>query len=99
MSGVKPAFIRNQFGGTLGGPIWRDHTFFFMDYEGIRQIALSFGTASLPTLEQRSGTFLLHPASGAAVPIPLRYPITRPVDANAIITASDQPSFTTACLR
>ena len=46
-SGVKPSFIRNQFGGTFGGPIWRDHTFFFMDYEGVRQIALSFGTATL----------------------------------------------------
>jgi len=98
ISGVKPAFIRNQFGGTFGGPIWRDHTFFFMDYEGVRQIALSFGTASLPTLEQRSGTFLLHPASGAAVPIPLRNPITGQVYANGIIPASDQTSFAKAVL-
>ncbi len=98
ISGVKPAFIRNQFGGTFGGPIWRDHTFFFMDYEGVRQIALSFGTASLPTLEQRSGTFLLHPASGAAVPIPLRNPITGQVYANGVIPASDQTSFAKAVL-
>src|SRR5882757_9526652 len=49
--GVKPTFIRNQFGGTFGGPIWKDHTFFFMDYEGVRQIFKSFATATLPTAE------------------------------------------------
>ena len=33
----KPAFRRNQFGGSAGGPIQKDKTFFFGDYEGIRQ--------------------------------------------------------------
>src|ERR1700732_5170593 len=31
-----PSFKRNQFGGTIGGPLVKDHTFFFADYEGIR---------------------------------------------------------------
>jgi hypothetical protein len=30
-------FKRNQFGGDIGGPIWRNHTFFFLTYEGLRQ--------------------------------------------------------------
>ncbi len=30
-------FKRNQFGGDLGGPLWRDRTFFFLTYEGLRQ--------------------------------------------------------------
>ena len=30
-------FIRNQFGGDLGGPTWKDHTFFHLSYEGSRQ--------------------------------------------------------------
>ncbi len=30
-------FIRNQFGGDAGGPIWKDHTFIFGSYEGLRQ--------------------------------------------------------------
>ncbi len=33
----EPSFRRNQFGATLGGPILRDKTFFFINYEGFRQ--------------------------------------------------------------
>ena len=33
----KPPFKRNQFGAALGGPIRKDHTFFFFTYEGVRQ--------------------------------------------------------------
>src|ERR1700737_431225 len=32
-----PPFKRNQFGGAVGGPIFKNRTFFFADYEGIRQ--------------------------------------------------------------
>ncbi len=32
-----PPFRRNQFGGTTGGPVVKDHTFFFFAYEGLRQ--------------------------------------------------------------
>ncbi len=88
--GVKPTFIRNQFGGTFGGPIWRDHTFFFMDYEGVRQIFKSFATATLPTPEQSTGTFLLHRVDGSTAPIPLQNPITGKVYPNGIIPAADQ---------
>ena len=34
---VKPEYRRNQFGGTMGGPIAENHTFFFVDYQGQRQ--------------------------------------------------------------
>ena len=96
--GKKPAFIRNQYGATLGGPIWKDHTFAFVDWESVRQIALSFGTATLPTAEQRSGTFLLHSASGSTAPIPLQNPINGKVYANGIIPTADQTPFARAVL-
>jgi len=32
----KSALRQNDFGGTLGGPIWKDRTFFFVSYEGLR---------------------------------------------------------------
>src|SRR6202158_903218 len=45
--GSIPPFKRNQFGGTLGGPIQKDGTFFFVDYEGIRQ---SLGVTTVATV-------------------------------------------------
>jgi hypothetical protein len=45
----KPArqnsFIRNNPGGAFSGPIWRDHTFFFLSYEGLRQHLAPSSTA------------------------------------------------------
>jgi hypothetical protein len=35
-SGPKPVFRQNQYGGSLGGPIRPNKTFFFMDYDGLR---------------------------------------------------------------
>ncbi len=74
----KPKFIRNQFGGTFGGPIFHDKTFFFADYEGLRQIANSAATSStLPTANQRAGLFYLNDdPSNPANAIPLKNPIT-----------------------
>ena len=36
---AKPDFKQNQFGGTFGGPIIKDKTFFFGDYQGLRENA------------------------------------------------------------
>ncbi|MEW6130179.1 MAG: TonB-dependent receptor [Acidobacteriota bacterium] len=53
--GNKPPLIRNQFGFTLGGPILKDRTFFFLDYEGFRQISKNLVFSTLPSLAQRNG--------------------------------------------
>jgi hypothetical protein len=37
LPGRKAPLKRNNFGGAIGGPIWRDRTFFFGSYEGLRQ--------------------------------------------------------------
>lgn len=51
---ARPAFKRNEFGGTFGGPIRRDRTFFFADYQGIRLRQPQSLVASIPTLAQRT---------------------------------------------
>ncbi|MDE1156046.1 MAG: carboxypeptidase regulatory-like domain-containing protein [Acidobacteriaceae bacterium] len=76
--GGNPKFIRNQFGATFGGPIWKDRTFFFADYEGVRQIFNNTNTSStLPTANQRNGLFYLNDdTSNPDFAIPLRDPIS-----------------------
>ncbi len=55
---VKPQENQNQFGGTFGGPILKDRTFFFVSYEGrrVRQ-GISGQTVIVPTPQERSGIF------------------------------------------
>ncbi len=53
----KPKYIRNQFGGSLGGPINRDNTFFFADYEGTRSREGITRVTNVPTLLERQGDF------------------------------------------
>ena len=48
---------QNQFGGTIGGPIVHDKTFFFGSYEGLRSIQEQPGTAVVLTPAQRTGDF------------------------------------------
>src|SRR5687768_17334944 len=50
---VKPLFRRNQFGGVLGGPVRRDRTFFFIDYQEQRQTIGRTVISTVPTLLQR----------------------------------------------
>jgi hypothetical protein len=54
---VKPEFRRNQFGGVLGGPLKRDRTFFFVDYQGQRQQIGRTVISTVPTALQRKGIF------------------------------------------
>ncbi len=59
----KPEFRRNQFGGVAGGPVWRDRTFFFADYQAQRQRIGRTVISTVPTLLQRQGIFT-EPISG-----------------------------------
>ncbi len=52
-----PPFRRNQFGGTLGGPIVKNRLFYFGNYEGLRQDKAITGLRTVPTAERRAGNF------------------------------------------
>ncbi|HVO81088.1 MAG TPA: carboxypeptidase regulatory-like domain-containing protein [Terriglobales bacterium] len=53
-----PDFKQNQFGGTFGGPIKKDQTFFFVSYEGSRlRRGISSGSVTVPTDAERLGDF------------------------------------------
>ena len=53
----KPDYRRNQYGGMFGGPLAKDRTFFFVDYQGQRQSIGRTITSNVPTLAERSGVF------------------------------------------
>jgi hypothetical protein len=63
-----PPFIRNQFGATAGGPIIKDHTFFFADYEGLRQSLSQTTTITVPSANAKNGMLV---ACAATPPPPL----------------------------
>jgi hypothetical protein len=53
----KPKYLRNQFGGSIGGPIKRDRTFFFSDYEGTRSREGITRVTNVPTALEHAGNF------------------------------------------
>src|SRR6202171_439653 len=57
-----PSFKRNQFGGSIGGPIIKERTFFFFDYEGIRQSKGITAVTTVPTVDARNG--MIHDKDG-----------------------------------
>ncbi|HEY9138875.1 MAG TPA: hypothetical protein VIM67_11430, partial [Terriglobus sp.] len=65
-----PVLRFNQFGGEVGGPIWKDKAFFMGSYEGLRRTAQTSASGLVPTAAMRTGDFsafatpLRNPANG-----------------------------------
>ena len=60
-----PAFVRNQFGAGIGGPLVHDRTFFFANYEGFREAQASTAIATVPNALAHQGLLPSSNSSGA----------------------------------
>ncbi len=92
---TKPPFRRNQFGGSAGGPIWRDRTFIFGDYEGLRQSQGVTQVTTVPSAAARTGNL----STGQITPDPsvLRFVNAfYPLPNGALLGAGDTGIFTFA---
>ena len=68
-AGAAPPFHENQFGAAIGGPVVKDKTFFFLNYDGQRIRESAADVFSVPTAAQRQGIFssaIVNPATGQA---------------------------------
>ena len=82
-----PPFQRNQFGAALGGPIQKDRTFFFLNYEGLRQNLHQTSVAFVPDLTSRAA------AAPSVKPLLNLWPTPAPGDPdfNGIAAVSSSP--------
>src|SRR5437773_1946927 len=66
-TGEKPDHVRDQYGFSLGGPIKKNKTFFFVDFEKIRQQDPSNLSGIVPTAAERTGDFSNTPANSNGI--------------------------------
>src|SRR5579864_2335776 len=90
-----PPFRQNQFGGSLGGPVRKNKTFFFLSYEGQTVRKSLTQTFSVPTAAMRRGDFsglpaIYDPTSGQRQPFPNNQILT-PLDPVAVALLAQIP--------
>lgn len=96
----RPPLVNNRFGGSIGGPIWRNHTFFFFNYEGRRRPGSELATRLVPTASLRAGQLRFRDLSGNVFTIDPRTFDPRNIGANpqilkalSVLPLPNNPSF------
>jgi len=80
----KPPFKQHQFGGAIGGPILKNRTFFFADYDGFRQDLGRVFVNTVPTAKMRRGDF-------SELSVPIYDPLTTVAGPNGTFTRQPFP--------
>ena len=94
----KPTFNRNQFGMNFGGPILKNHFFFFLDYEGFRQTLRPLYVYTLPTQNEINGILVVpvkNPITGVVYPAGTQIPSGAINPLSAKIISYYQPYIST----
>ena len=74
-NGKQDPYVRNDFGASVGGPIWKDHTFFFLNGEVQRFRTTRTANTITPTAAFRTGKFTyIDPTDGSQTPVDLTNP-------------------------
>jgi hypothetical protein len=94
-----PALRQNDFGGTLGGPILRDRTFFFFSYEGLRLLLPQTAVGNFYTAAARQNVAPAYQPLMAAMPLPDGPVNSDGLTAPLIVGYSDPTSLNATSLR
>jgi hypothetical protein len=85
----RPPFRRNEFGATFGGPIIRNKTFFFSDYQGIRLSQPETETSTIPTLAEQQ---MAEAGNFGFIPTQIYNPFNLTTSSSGVATRSPFPN-------